>query len=199
MLKKIWKILSLQKEKLIFSILAAIISVSGLLIIPILSGKGIDLLIGVNQVDFKTLKALLLGIFVTSLLTALCQWLNDILNQKLIYSFSCSLRTKSFAKLQKLSIGYLEMHPVGEYISRIINDIEQLTDGLYLALTQLITGIFTIIGTMIFMFSVNYQIALVVILVTPLSIFVAYFISKHSYRYFKTQNKLKGNLTALIN
>lgn len=199
MLKKIWKILSLQKEKLIFSILAAIISVSGLLIIPILSGKGIDLLIGVNQVDFKTLKALLLGIFITSLLTALCQWLNDILNQKLIYSFSCSLRTKSFAKLQKLSIGYLEMHPVGEYISRIINDIEQLTDGLYLALTQLITGIFTIIGTMIFMFSVNYQIALVVILVTPLSIFVAYFISKHSYRYFKTQNKLKGNLTALIN
>ncbi len=199
MLKKIWKILSLQKGKLLFSIMAGILSVAGLLIIPILTGKGIDLLIGADQVDFNSLKLLLLGILITSLLTALCQWLNDILNQKIIYSFSCDLRTKAFAKLQKLSIGDLEMHPVGEYISRIINDIEQLTDGLYLALTQLITGIFTIVGTMIFMFRVNYTIALVVILVTPLSIFVAYFISKRSYNYFKTQNRLKGNLTALIN
>ncbi len=199
MLKKIWKILSSQKRKLVFSIITGILSVSGLLIIPILTGKGIDLLIGIKQVDFNSLKYLLLGILVISLLTALSQWLNDILNQKLIYTFSCELRTKTFAKLQRLSIKYLEMHPTGEYISRIINDIEQLTDGLYLALTQLITGILTIIGTMIFMFSVNYQIALVVILVTPLSIFVAYFISKRSYNYFKTQNKLKGNLTALIN
>ena len=199
MLKKIWKILFSQKRKLVFSIITGILSVSGLLIIPILTGKGIDLLIGIKQVDFNSLKYLLLGILVISLLTALSQWLNDILNQKLIYTFSCELRTKTFAKLQRLSIKYLEMHPTGEYISRIINDIEQLTDGLYLALTQLITGILTIIGTMIFMFSVNYQIALVVILVTPLSIFVAYFISKRSYNYFKTQNKLKGNLTALIN
>lgn len=183
---------------LLISLIAAIISVYGQLYIPILTGNAIDLMVGSGN-ETSDLINILVKIILIALIAGLSQWLLGIANNKIVYNISKNLRNKAIKKVQKLPLSYLDQHSSGDLVSRFITDIDIFTDGLLMFFTQFFTGILTIFGTLIFMFSIDVPIALVVLLVTPLSLFVASFITKKSYHYFNEQNQKRGKLTALIN
>lgn len=181
------------------SILCSAFSVVGQLYIPVLTGKAIDRMISVGRVDFSAVYDLIIKIAFIALASAFAQWLLGICNNNVTYKVSRNLRNSAMNKLQHLPLSYLDSHPTGDLVSRMIGDIELFSDGLLMGFTQFFTGILTICGTLIFMLTVNIPIAVVVICVTPLSLVVASFISKKSYRYFNEQNKARGEQTALIN
>ena len=189
---------SRYKVYLILSLLLCIITVAATLYVPILTGSAVDLLFGPGKVDFSLLWPILITILVLVGVTALAQWLMGLCNNRLTYSTVRDIRTDAFAHLQKLPLSYLDTHPTGDLVSRIIADVDQLADGLLLGFTQLFTGVLTILGTLYFMFSVNVIIALAVVVLTPLSFVVASFIAKRTFKMFTLQTKTRGEQTALI-
>jgi ATP-binding cassette subfamily B multidrug efflux pump len=181
------------------SIVSAALSVVGQLYIPILTGRGIDYMLGQGRVDFAGVKTIIEEIILVAALSGLGQWLLGESNNRITYNVSRNLRDHLAQKIQTLPLSYLDQHPTGDLVSRMIADIDLFTDGLLMGFTQFFTGVLTIIGTLVFMIKVNLPIALVVVGITPLSFVVAAFIAKKSYRYFREQSSIRGEQTALIN
>lgn len=197
-IKKIFKYLTNYKASIIFSLLFALITVAGQLAIPILQGKAIDRIIGAGNVDIKGILKILAIIAVTMAATALFQWIMNVINNKITYSIVRDIRKDAFEKLQILPVNYVDTHPAGEIVSKVIADVDQFADGLLMGFTQFFTGVMTIIGTLVFMFVYDWKITMVVVLVTPASFFIASFIAKRTYNMFKKQSEARGEQTSLI-
>ncbi len=197
-LKKVWKYIDKYKYFLILSMIFAVITVSLTLYAPILVGRAIDCIVGAGNVDFAEIGRILLKLVIIILITAIVQWLMNVCNNKIAYNVSRDLRQRAFVKIENLPCSYLDSHAKGDIVSRVINDVDQLSDGLLMGFTQFFTGIVTIIGTIGFMLSINVWITLVVVLVTPLSFFIARFIAKKTYKMFSLQSKTRGEQTAFI-
>lgn len=196
--KKIFKYLTHYKLSIIFSLLFAFITVAGQLAIPVLQGKAIDRIIGAGNVDIKGIITILIIIAVTVAATALFQWIMNVINNKITYSIVRDIRKDAFEKLQILPVNYVDTHPAGEIVSKVIADVDQFADGLLMGFTQFFAGIMTIIGTLFFMFIYDWKITMVVVLVTPASFFIASFIAKRTYNMFKKQSEARGEQTSLI-
>ena len=180
------------------SMALALVTVATTLYAPILIGQAVDLIIGPDNVDLKGLVPIVIKLCVTVAMTALSQWLMSLCTNKITFNVVRDIRNKAFAKLDKLPLSYIDSHPHGDIISRIITDIDQISDGLLMGFAQLFTGICTIIGTIIFMLGINVKISLVVIILTPLSLFVARFIAKNTFDLFHKQSEARGEMTALV-
>ena len=183
---------------LLLSLLFAAGNVALTLYIPLLTGNAIDRIIGPSQVDMPKVINIAILIGVCALLSALCQWLMNVLNNRITYGMVRKLRHDAFEKIQKLPLSYLDNHSVGEIVSRMMSDVDQFTDGLLMGFAQFFTGILTILGTLVIMLCIRPGIALVVILVTPLSLFVAAFIAKKTFSMFKKQSETRAEQTAMI-
>ncbi len=197
-LSKILKYIGIYKLYLIFSTLLAAASVGLTLYVPILIGDAVDLAVDKGLVDFEGLGVILLRIAVVVAVTALLQWLMNVCNNRLTYNVVRDVRRDAFAKIEILPLKYIDSHPTGEIVSRVIADVDQFADGLLMGFTQLFTGVVTILGTLGFMLSINVGISLVVILITPVSLFVAAFIAKMTFSMFKLQSETRGEQTSLI-
>lgn len=197
-IKKVWRYIKQYRILLIFSILFAGISVALTLYIPILVGRAIDCIVGINNVDFAGVFKILVIIGAATAVTALLQWIMNIINNKITFNVVRDIRDEAFKKIQKLPLKYIDSHPHGETVSRVIADVDQFADGLLMGFTQLFTGIVTIIGTLIFMFMLHWQITLVVLLITPLSFVVADFIAKKTHSMFMLQSVTRGEQTAFV-
>ena len=179
---------------LVFAVISAVLT----LYAPILIGDAIDRILGKGNVDFEGIGAILLKLGGIILVTSVAQWLMNLCNNHITYRVVKDVRTQAFAKLQKLPLQYVDSHAYGETISRIITDVEQFSDGLLMGFTQFFTGVVTIFGTLVFMLTIHVKIALVVILITPLSLFVASFIAKRTYTFFKAQSEARAKMTSLV-
>lgn len=183
---------------LIFSIILAAVSVALTLYFPILTGRAIDLILAKGKVDFDGMFVILRrGVIVVGI-TALAQWLMNMSNNKMTYHIVQDIRKDAFEKLEKLPLKYIDSHSHGDMVSRIIADVDTFADGLLMGFTQLFSGVATIFGTLIFMLTINVKITCAVVLITPLSLFVASFIAKKTYAMFKLQSKTRGEQTAHI-
>ena len=183
---------------LILSILMAAVTVASSLYVPILIGNAIDYIIGPQNVEFKAITAILSEVGIVIAITALSQWIMNICNNKITYHVTRDIRDEAIEKIEVLPLKYIDGHSYGEVVSRVIADVDQFADGLLMGFTQFFTGVMTIAGTIGFMLSINVKITLVVIVITPLSLFVASFIAKHTYQMFKLQSETRGEQTALI-
>ena len=197
-LGKVLRRLKRYRFLLALSILFAAVTVALTLYVPVLVGEAIDLILGPGQVDFTGIAALLVRIAWIVAVTALLQWLMNTINNKITYQVVRDVRDEAFRKIQILPLKYLDAHPHGEIVSRVIADVDQFADGLLMGFTQLFTGIVTILGTLCFMLSIHPGITLVVVLLTPISLFVASFIARRTYAMFKLQSETRGRQTALI-
>ena len=197
-LRKVLRRLKRYRLLLALSILFAAVTVALTLYVPVLVGEAIDLILGPGQVDFTGIAALLVRIAWIVAVTALLQWLMNTINNKITYQVVRDVRDEAFRKIQILPLKYLDAHPHGEIVSRVIADVDQFADGLLMGFTQLFTGIVTILGTLCFMLSIHPGITLVVVLLTPISLFVASFIARRTYAMFKLQSETRGRQTALI-
>ena len=195
---KLLKMIKRHIPLVICSLLLSIVSVLCLLSIPILIGDGIDLIIGENNVDFEGLKLILIKIIIITLVSSSIEWLKSIINNYITYSVVFDLRVKTFRKLHRLPLKYIDTNSYGDVVSRVINDVDTISDGLLMGFTQFFTGIVTIIGTLIFMISINVWIALIVVVLTPISLFVAKYIATHTFDMFKVQSEVKAEQTAFI-
>lgn len=176
----------------------AVISVSLTLYAPVLTGRAIDLVVGAGQVDFEALKKILVELGMIVLATSFCQWLMGLCTNKVTYLSVRDIRLKAFERLQKVPLRFIDSNAHGDILSRVIVDAEQVADGLLMGFTQLFSGIVTIFGTIGFMLAINVKITLLVVFVTPLSLFVANFIAKRTFHLFKQQSETRGEMTALI-
>lgn len=199
MIMRIWKHIRKYWFYIVCSLIFAALSVASQLYVPILTGNAIDHMIGVGKVDFAGVAAIVRVIVAATAVTAISQWIFGICNNKITYNVSRDLRNAAIAKIQKLPVSYLDAHPTGDLVSRVIADVEQFADGLLMGFTQFFTGVLTILGTLGFMLYVNVPITLVVVCVTPLSFIVAGFIAKKTYRNFHMQTEVRGEQTAFIN
>ena len=197
-LKKVLHYVGRYKPHLAFSIILAAVSVAATLYIPVLAGRAIDNIIDERNVDFTALKPLLIGIGILAAVTALAQWIMNALNNKITFCVVRDIRNAAMRRIQILPLSYIDSHPAGETVSRIIADADQFADGLLMGFTQLFTGVITILGTIGFMLSINVKITLVVVLLTPLSLFVARFIARRTYSMFRAQSETRGEQTAFI-
>ena len=180
------------------SLLLAALTVALTLYFPILTGDAIDRILAPGRVDFEGVANLAVRMAIIVGITALAQWLLSLCNNRIAYETVRSLRNAAFAHIQHLPLSYLDAHSHGELVSRVIADADQFSEGLLMGFTQLFTGVITILGTLGFMFSLNWRIALVVVVVTPVSLFVAAFIAKRTYAMFKLQSETRGEQTALV-
>ena len=199
MIMRIWKHIRKYWFYIVCSLIFAALSVASQLYVPILTGNAIDHMIGVGKVDFAGVAAIVRVIVAATAVTAISQWIFGICNNKITYNVSRDLRNAAIAKIQRLPVSYLDAHPTGDLVSRVIADVEQFADGLLMGFTQFFTGVLTILGTLGFMLYVNVPITLVVVCVTPLSFIVAGFIAKKTYRNFYMQTEVRGEQTAFIN
>lgn len=197
-LKKVLDHIGKYKIFLLLSIVLAAISVILTLYIPILTGQAVDCIVGPGNVDFDGIWAILKEMAVIIVITAVVQWLMNTCNNKIAYQVVRDVRDEAFNKLQILPLKYIDGHSHGDIVSRIIADVDQFSDGLLLGFTQLFTGVVTIIGTLIFMFSINVSTTVVVVILTPLSFFIAGFIAKRTFSMSKLQSETRGEQTALI-
>ena len=197
-IKKLFKYLNKNIISLSITLVLAITSVVLTIYVPILFGNAIDLIIDKGNVDFNGLKDILFKIFIIIIIIGILQWLMMTINNYVAYLINKKIRYESFVKIQKLPLKYLDAHSHGEMVSIIINDTDQFTEGLLLGLTQAFSSIVTIIGTICFMIYINWIIAIVVVVVTPLSLFVAKFISSKTYSMFKTQSEIRAVQTGFI-
>ena len=197
-IKRVLDCISRYKWGVIASLFCALLTVLLTLYIPILIGRAIDCIVGAGDVDFQGMWVILKQMGIVILLTAIAQWLMSHINNWITYRVVKDIRTQAFNKLEILPLKYIDSHSHGDIISRIIADIDQFSDGLLMGFTQLFTGVLTIIGTLIFMFYINPVIAAVVVLVTPVSLFVASFIAKKTYHLFQMQSRTRGELTSLV-
>ncbi len=196
------KILKLVKHfwpQLILSLVMASVHVAMNLYIPILVGNAIDRIIEAGNVDFAVVKEHLLGVGICAMIAAVSQWLMTLINNRVTYQVSTNIRNQAFAHIQKLPLKYLDDHPHGDLVSRVVSDVDTFADGLLLGFSQLFTGLLTIVGTLVIMLTIHWKIALVVLLITPVSLLVANFIAKSTYSMFQVQTKTRGKQTALIN
>ena len=197
-IKKVWKYIEKYRLQLVISILLAGFSVALTLYVPILAGRAIDYIIGTGRVNFNGVSGILKTIAVVIVLTAILQWIMNAVNNRITYNVIRDMREAAFEKIQKLPLSYIDSHPYGETVSRVIADVDQFADGLLMGFTQFFTGVVTIIGTLIFMIRLNWQITIAVLLITPLSLVVADFIAKNTHSMFKLQSETRGEQTGLI-
>ena len=181
------------------SLLVAAVSVAAQLYIPILCGEAIDKMLGKGNVDLAGVLRIAVSILVVAAVAALAQWLLSVCNNRITFSVSRDLRNEALRKIQTLPLSYLDSHPSGDIVSRMVADVDTFADGLLMGFTQLFSGILTILGTLLFMLRENVPITLVVVCITPLSLVVAGFLAKRSYGYFQSQSTVRGKQTALVN
>ncbi len=196
--KRVLQFIKPYRILLWFSLLFALITVAATLYAPIITGDAIDLIIDEGRVDFAGLRPLLILFAIVIGITAVSQWLMSLCNNKITYKVVMDIRILVFDRLNVLPLRYIDGKQYGEVVSRVINDVDQFSEGLLMGFTQLFTGVITILGTLIFMFSVNWKISLVVVCITPVSLFVAGFIAKRTYNMFRLQSESRGRLTALV-
>lgn len=196
--KKVLMHIKRYRLLMIVSLVLATFSVAGTLYAPILVGEAIDLIVGKDNVDFASIGKILLQAGIIALSVALVQWLMNTVNNRITYHVIRNVRDEAFRKIQILPLKYIDSHPYGDTVSRVISDTDQFADGLLMGFTQLFTGVMTIIGTLFFMLRINWKIALVVVVLTPLSLFVARFISKRTHSMFKLQSETRGEQTAFV-
>ena len=181
------------------SLIVAAVSVAAQLYIPILCGDAIDLMLGKGNVDFAGVGRIIVEVLVVAVVAAFAQWLLSVCNNRITFSVSRDLRNEALRKIQTLPLSYLDSHPSGDIVSRMVADVDTFADGLLIGFTQLFSGVLTILGTLLFMLSENVVITLVVVCITPLSLLVASFLAKRSYKYFQGQSSVRGEQTALVN
>ena len=197
-IKKVLNYLKHYKALFLISLFLAVLIVAATLYIPILVGEAIDLAIGKGLVDVDGIMAIIFKIGIIAAVTALLQWVMNVINNRITFGTVRRLRRDVFGKIQELPLSYIDSHPVGDTVSRVISDVDQLTDGLLMGFSQLFTGILTLVRTLAFMISMNVTIAVMVVVVTPLSLFVAAFIAKRTHSLFKKQSETRAEQTALI-
>ena len=197
-LNRVFSYVGRYKTHLVFSLLLAVVSVAGTLYVPVLLGNVIDFIVDKGNVDFDSIIPVLIKVCIIVGVVALSQWIMNVLNNKITFGVVKDMRDKAFSKIEKLPVSYIDSHPSGEVVSRVIADVDQFADGLLMGFTQFFTGIITIIGTLIFMLSINFWITVVVVIVTPLSFVIASFVAKKTYKMFKLQSETRGEQTAFI-
>jgi len=197
-LKTVFSYLRRYRGFLILSLLLSVVTVALTLYVPILTGQAVDVILDAGNVDFSKITQIASLIGISVAVTSACQWGMSLCNNRPTYGMVRDIRRDAFAKIRTLPLKYLDSHPVGELVSRVITDVDTLAEGLLMGFTQLFTGISTILGTLILMVVLDYRIALVVVLVTPVSLFVASFIAKRTYSMFQVQSSTRGEQTALI-
>ena len=197
-MKKVLKRIKPYSFLVICSLVMAAATVALTLYFPLLTGDAIDYILEPGKVDFNAIIPILKKLAVTAIIAAVCQWIMNVCNNHITYNITKDIRDEAFKKIEILPLRYIDDHSYGDIVSRVIADVDQFADGLLMGFTQLFTGVLTILGTLIFMFRENVTITLVVLLVTPVSLFVAAFIAKKTYRYFKLQSETRGEETALI-
>ena len=190
-IKKYWLYLAI-------SIVMAAVTVASTLYVPILVGRVVDNIIGPQNVLFDNILTILTQMGIVIAITAVSQWVMNIFNNKITYHVTRDIRDEAIEKIEKLPLSYIDAHSYGEIVSRVIADVDQFADGLLMGFTQFFSGVLTIVGTLAFMLSINVLITLIVVVITPLSFFVASFIAKHTYSMFKLQSEARGEQTALI-
>ncbi len=198
-LKRVMPYIRPYRLQVLLSLLCASVSAAAALVIPVFSGNAIDCMIGAGQVDFDGILFNAICIAVTIALAAVAQQVLATSNNRIAYCVSRDIRNEVSGKLQRLPLSYLDRHPTGDLVSRVIADVDAFSDGLLMGFTQLFTGVVTIAGTLGIMLALNFYIALLVVILTPLSLFVAAFIAKNTHKYFTAQSKVRGEQTALIN
>lgn len=197
-LKRVLKQLRHYKLALALTILCAVVTVAGTLAVPVFFGQIVNLIAGKGDVDFTVIYTKFIIIAACIAITAVSQWLMNIINNHITYNVIKDVRQEAFAKLQKLPLKFIDAHSYGDIVSRNIADVDQFADGLLMGFTQLFTGVLTIIGTLVMMLVINWIIALVVVVITPLSLFVAKFIASRTYSLFKKTSEIRGEQTAFI-
>ena len=197
-LKKVFKYIKRYIPLLITALALSIVTVALTLYFPILTGRAIDLIIGKGQVDFDGIMQIVIKAVIAVAFAAIAQWLTNVCNNKMTYNVIRDIRTDAFENIEKIPLSYIDSHSHGDIVSRIISDVDTFADGLLLGLTQLFTGVATIVGTLIFMLTINVKIAVVVVVLTPLSLVAASFIAKRTYSMFQLQSRTRGEQTALI-
>ncbi len=197
-LKEVLKYIKKYMFYVVLSVVFAAATVAMTLYVPILTGDAIDLIVGKGNVDFSAVYTIVKKIIIVVGLTALSQWIMNICNNKITYGVIRDIRKDAFEKLEILPLKYIDSHSHGDIVSRVITDVDTFADGLLMGFTQLFTGVITILGTLIFMLTINVKITFVVVLITPISLFVASFIAKKTYRMFRLQSETRGEQTALI-
>ena len=197
-LKRVLTHIKKYRILVILSFVCAMITVASTLYAPILTGNAIDLIVGKGLVDFDGIKDIIYTFLMVTVVTVLSQWFMNIINNHITYSVVRDIRIEVFNHMEELPLSYIDSHKQGDIVSRIVSDIDQFADGLLMGFTQLFTGIVTILATLGFMIAVNVPIALVVIVLTPLSLFVASFIAKRTYHLFHQQSETRGDITSLV-
>ena len=197
-LKKVLGRIKRYRLSVLLSFLLSMISVALILYVPVLIGKAIDLILGVGRVDFSGIGELLIRVLIISFVISIIRWIISTINNNMTYNVVKDIRNEAFEKIGKLPIKYIDSKPYGDIISRVISDVDQFADGLLTGTSQLFTGLCTILGTLFFMLSINYKITVLVVVLTPISLFVARFIAKHTYYMFKKQSEIRAEQTAFI-
>ena len=197
-LKRIMQHIKKYTFWVVLSFVCAFVSVIATLYAPILTGDAINLIIKPGEVDFDGIKEIIVKFLMVVGITALSQWVMSIINNHITYMVVKDIRIEAFNHLSDMPLSYIDSHAHGDIVSRIVTDIDQFADGLLMGFSQLFTGIVTIIGTLCFMLYLNVSIALVVVVLTPLSLFVAAFIAKRTYKLFRGQSESRGELTELV-
>lgn len=197
-LMKVWKYLKKYRAGMLMSIVLAALTVAFTLYAPILVGGAIDHIVDQGKVEFSRVAATLIRLVMVALLTGICQWMMNLMNNKITYRVVRDIRQDVFERLQKLPLKYLDSHPYGDVVSRVIADADQFADGLLMGFSQLFTGVVTIVGTLLFMLFLNFWITMVVVCLTPISLLVANFIAKSTYKFFEQQSEARGEQTAFV-
>lgn len=197
-IKKVLRYLKKYLPLIILSLLLAAATVAGTLYVPILVGRAIDCIVGAGDVDFSAIGKIVTVILIIVGITGVLQWVMNSINNKITYQVVRDVRKEAFDRLMILPLKYIDAHAYGQIVSRVIADVDQFADGLLMGFTQLFSGVVTIIGTLVFMITIDYKIALIVVLLTPLSLFVARFIAKRTYSMFKLQSETRGEQTGYI-
>ena len=197
-LRRVLELIRPYAGLVVLTLVLAVVTVVTTLLAPVISGKAVDHIIGPGQVDFGGVGKLAIAMAGTVACTAVSQWLMNVVNNRITFHVVRDMRVRAFEQLEQLPLKYMDAHRPGDAISRITTDVEQFSDGLLMGFTQLFTGILTICGTLGVMLFIEWRIALVVVALTPLSIFVARFIATHTYSMFKVQSETRAELTSLV-
>ena len=197
-LKKLWGYLKNYKVFVFFSVVMAAFTVAGSLYVPIMVGKAIDCIVGKNQVDFHNITRILIRIAMIVATTGIAQWIMNICNNRITFHMTRDIRNDAIEQIEILPLKYIDGHSYGDIVSRVIADVDQFADGLLMGFTQFFTGVITIFGTLGFMFSIHFVIALLVVCLTPISLFAARFIANHTYSMFRLQSETRGEQTSLV-
>ena len=195
---RVWQYIRRYRLQLLLSVLLSSTVVALTLYAPVLVGQGIDYIVEQGKVDFAAIYRILIRLVVVAMATALCQWVMNLLNNRISYRVVADIRKDVFSRLQQLPLKYMDSHPYGDVVSRVIADAEQFADGLLMGFGQLFTGVVTILGTLLFMLSLHPWITLIVVCLTPLSLLVANFIAKSTFSLFRQQSAIRGEQTAFV-